>query len=468
MPTAPAQPPNGSLLDSPWAQRVAVEDQLGGHSRPSQNDPAFQPYFDPLKGGDAAARAKLVYRELPLITIQNSWTVTGARSALWGHTTGIFDQSAQLWDAITGDDRIQATMGSRIGGLFGRPVVHRPSDAPSVRGSKAAQECFDAWVEAWPKIASEASFRELHQWDIGMGFAVAQTIWDTSEPIWIPHVQPWHPRFMFYHWPLRVYVAITYDGLIPIFGGDGKWLLHAPYGEYRGWMRGVIRAVTEPWLLRHFAIRDWGRFSEVHGLPTRMGVVPASSDPAERSAFEQSLANLGSNTSMIVPQGVDGQFGYDYRLVEATDTAWESFPGLRDHCDMAIVLAILFQNLTTEVKEGSFAAARIHGDVRQGALEADNRALALTIHNQLARPFALYNFGDADLAPWSEWDVTPVEDYKEQASLFQSFGTAIEVLRRGGVEFESAEDVVRFAKSLGLNLPSVKLVQPVTAGGSTP
>jgi len=200
-------------------------------------------------------------------------------------------------------------------------------------------------------------------------------------------------------------------------------------------------------------------------MPIRKGIVPAASDPAERSLFQEQLSAIGHETTIMVPSGVDGVNGYDLQLIEATDTAWESFPGLIDRCDMSIVLAILSQNLTTEVKEGSFAAARVHGDVRQGVLEADNKSLSAAIYHQLARPFAEINFGDAGLAPYTEWNIQPVEDYHTSADLFQKFGTAIEVLRRGGVQFESDDAVRDFArKNFGLDLPDIKFVDPVGSG----
>jgi phage gp29-like protein len=454
--------PGPMPLESPLAQRVAIEDQIGSSYKVRSDDPGFFPPTDPLQAGNVAARAKLVYRELPLITIQNSWTVAATRSALWGHTTGIFEFSAQLVDSIAADPRMHAVLGSRIGGLFGRPVKFRPAN-----DSDAAKEVYDAWVENWPRIGSEASLREVHLWDIMMGWSAAQLVWDTTKPLWVPTLWPFHPRFTFYHWPLRKYLAITYDGLNAIIPGDGKWLLHAPYGEYRGWMRGAVRAVAQPWLLRNFALRDMGRYSEIHGLPTRVGDVPAASDPGERAQFESAISNLGANTSMIVPKGVDGVNGYDYRLVEAKDPTWEVFGGLIDQCDRDIALAVLFQNLTTEVKEGSFAAARVHSDVRQGALEADNRAMSHTVHCQLARPFAMVNFGDPDLAPWTTWDIPPVEDYEMQSKLFQAFGTAIEVLRRGGVEFQDVESLRKWAATqFGLDgLPDFTITTPVSGGG---
>lgn len=460
-------PPSGSPLDSPFTQiarnsRDAAELFLGGQAPPDLDDPGFQPPSDPLKQGNTRGRAKLILRELPVITIQNSWSLGDARAALYGHTIGIFAQSADLIDSITGDDRVQATLGSRVGGLFGRELLVTPANS-----SDAARECADAWSESWPKIATEAALSETEIWSLMAGFSIGTLSWDTTGKYWIPELTPWHLRYFYWHWTLRKFIAITQDGQRVVFPGDANWFCHAPHGQYRGWMRGAVRAIAEPWMIRHWAYRDWARFSEVHGLPTRVGTVPASADPVERAAYEAALTNLGHDTAMIVPVGVDPGDSYGYSLVEAKDTAGtDCFNGLIDRCDRSIILAIQYQNLTTEVDEGSLAAARVHAGVKQAALAADNRGLALSIYQQIARPFALLNFGDADLAPWTQWDVTPTEDYHANAQLFQNIGTAIEVLARGGVQFTNPDEVAKFVrKKFGLDgLPDFTIKPPVAGG----
>jgi phage gp29-like protein len=425
------------------------------------DDPGFQPPHDPLKVGDTKSRAGLVYRDIPLVQVQNTWSVQEARNALYSHQIGIFEQSGQLCDSLLGDPRVMATTRSRVTALFGRPVKFTPAD-----DSDAAREVCDAWARHWPRFSGTYALHLAHTYSIHMGWSACQVTWDTSGELDLPFLRFWHPRFSYYNWALRKYIALSQDGQIAIEPGNAKWLLHAPHGDYRGWVYGAIRAITEPWLYRHFAARDMARFSEVHGLPTRVGIVPAASDPIERSNFESALAALGSDSAMIVPQGVDGTNSYDYKLVEATDNAWQSFPGMMDRADMDIVLAILMVNLTTEVKVGSFAATDAHMDKERGGTEFDNQAWKSTISNQVARPFAFMNYGDPDLAPWTEWDIKSREETDLRAKGFQAFGTAVEVLRRGGVKFKNVEELRAFAtKTFDLQqIPDFELVDPVAGG----
>ena len=470
-------PPKGSSADSPYAgtpiiledQRKIIDQRGGSAAVPQRGDPAFQQPVDPLTLGDARARTRLVYRDIPLVTIQNSWTPRQVITALQAHMSGIFESSAQMVDSQLGDDRVQATLGSRLSGLFGSEVRHRPSTNAKYRGSQAAKEVCDAWAEWWPKFWQGYALPEMHAYGIFMGWMPGQLLWDTTGDVWGPILRPWHPRFTYYNWDIRRYVAITMDGTMPIYPGDGKWVLHAPFGESRGWVRGAVRAVAEPWIIRHYAIRDWAGFSEIHGFPIRKAIVPASSEVAERNLFQAQVSQLGNNTSILIPQGMDAKNGgtaYDLELLEAKDTAWEAFPGLRDHCDMAIVLAIMFQNLTTEVKGGAFAATSSHMDIRQGGIRGDNEAWKATIQSQVIRPFALFNFGDADLACTTDWDCRARQEYSDNADQFQKFGTAIEVLRRGGVKFRDTDAVRDFArKTFGLEqMPEFDMVEPVASG----
>jgi len=131
---------------------------------------------------------------------------------------GVFERSAQLCDSILGDDRVIATLGSRRAGLFGREVRHTPAN-----DSSAARETCDAWQSHWPRFAALAPMTEIHSYGILMGFGMSQLVWDTSKPVWLPYLRPWHPRYEYFDWITRKYIAISQDGNLPILPGDGKW-----------------------------------------------------------------------------------------------------------------------------------------------------------------------------------------------------------------------------------------------------
>lgn len=453
-------PPKGSAWDSPFASPgTPYANGAPGVSVPS--DPAHPPPRDPLTPESVQA-TRTILRQIPNITIQHDWRIDQVRHALRAHNEGVFEASGQLVDSILGDDRVQATLGSRNSGLFGQPVRFKRADHPD---KAAAKKCLKAWRKAWPRFATSAALTQMNHYEIMMGFSPAQLLWDTSGDVWIPQIEPWHPRYTYYDWSRFAFMAISNDGTSQITPGDGKWLFRSRMGygvNARPWLWGGIRPTASPFIFRHWAIRDLARYTEVHGMPIRKGVVPASSDEVQRDRFGQQLSMLGQETSLLVQKGVDGAGqDFDLELVEAKDTSWEAMIGLRDHCDMAITLALLFQNLTTEVKGGSFAATSAHMDIRSSGIQSDNEGWRLDIYNQIARPFAYFNYGDADLAPWTDWAVRPLSDWDQIAGMLYKFGLSVEVLRRGGVQFKSSDDLRAFARSMGVKLPAIKFVDPV-------
>jgi phage gp29-like protein len=438
-----------------------IRRRVGDVDGPVPPDPAFAQPGNPLSSATQAT-AKVVYRDIPLVVVQNAWAVDQARAALAAHMTGTFERSGQLCDSILGDDRVIATLGSRRAGLFGREIRFRPAN-----NSAAAREVCDAWVAHWPQFAGDSSVALMSDYEVMMGFSDAQLLWDTSGVIWKPAMRPWHPRYVYWNWDVRKLVAISQDGQRAIVPGNGKWVHHSRFGYERCWIRGAIRAIAEPFLGRHWARRDWFRWSEIHGIAMTLAETPMAADPVERAQFVSQLANRGSETTVLVGKGVDEHNSYGVSLVEAQDDAWQGFAGLTDNCDMAIVLALLFQNLTTEVRGGSLAATTAHMDIRDSGIQDDNTAWRTTLHRDVARPFAFFNFGDADLAPWTEWDVASRSLYDANAERFGKFGEALGAMARGGIKFQDVEEVRRFAAALfGLtDLPAFTIATSTAGSG---
>ncbi|HTQ48354.1 MAG TPA: DUF935 family protein, partial [Polyangiaceae bacterium] len=289
----------------------------------------------------------------------------------------------------------------------------------------------------------------------------SQIVWDVGGKRWKPYLKTFASRYSWYHWELRCHVAVTLDGQFPITGGDGHWVMYAPYGEYRGWMRGAMWALAQWWLARMYALRDWARYSERHGFPIIIADTPFGADPDDVASYQSQLATLGQESILQLPGSAElGQFGkYDLRYLEPRDRSWEGFQQLIEQCNTEITLALLGQNLTSQVKEGSLAAARVHADVRQAILEADARAISKVLHTQVLRPWAALNYGDARLAPRVEWDVRPQEDLVQKADTFSKFASAIQQLRQAGFALKSPEKFAKRFGLVGLDLVPVPPVQ---------
>lgn len=437
----PGHPLNSPLATVRQNPDKKILDAFGNVIVPT-DDPAWQPPSDPLQKNDSRVKAGLINREIPITVVQTGWSIAEVRGAIEALVIGLFDAPAQLVDSITGDSRVQSAMQSRTGGLLGKEIRHKlPA---KYADSDLAKECLDAWESHWPNMATEAILADMQLWGSTLGFWTGQQLWDTTGDYWLPYLSTWHARYTYYHWIFRRYIAITLDGQVPISPGDGHWVMHAPFGQYRGWMRGNLRPISPWWLARNYALRDWARHSERHGMPIGKAITPFGAAPDMIQNYRNQLANLGQESIIQLPQSPDPQIGsYDLEWLETNGQSWDGFQGLINQCNAEITLSILGQNLTSEVKEGSFAAARVHADVRQAILEFDARALSQTIYTQMARPFAAINFGNADLAPRSCWDITPYEDNKAAADTAYAIGNTINMLRTAGWKLKKIEAFFR-------------------------
>lgn len=382
--------------------------------------------------------ARVMLRDIPAVTTTTEWTVDAVREALAGHVSGTFAGSAQLCDAMVGDDRIHSALGSRVGALFGLPQLYECDDP----------EVLAAWREAWPRCATPEVQSDAARWCHLMGFAIVEILWDTEAPRWQPYLKVWHPQFCRFDSMSKTYRVATLDGEVECTPGGGRWLVLTPHGHDRGFLFGAVRALALPWLLRNFAYRDWARYSERHGMPMVVGYVPEMASEEDKAAWGGALRGMGGEAVVICPENLDGT-KFDLELLEATANTWQGFQALIAKADTAITLTLQWQNLTTEIKEGSNAAARVHADVKQTAIEFDDRTLSEAIGSQVARVWVAWNFGADRPVPVTRHDTSVTEDHEASAKVLESLARSVGALTNAGVQV----DAPALAAAYGIRLP---------------
>lgn len=358
------------------------------------------------------------------IPLWTQWDVPSALAAIDNHTLGQFYGTSLLADAMGVDDALDAVVQTRILGLISRPLEMTPSRRGNGRKARIACRIIR---ERWNEIFPDDVLSGLMQSYLMMGFAPAQVIWREDDGLWIPQIQVWHTSTVYFDVPTRHYVANTMEGPVYLSPGDGRWLLLTPFGSYRGWMRGAVRSVVVPFLARQYALRDWARYNEVHGLPIKKAKVPSKADGDDKQLFLDSVANLGNEGTVLLPQAVgdkDGSSSYDLDLLEAKADTFAAFKDLVSKCEERMAIRLLGQNLTTQIDAGSFAAANVHDRVRLDYVRFDAKALG-AIRDQLLRAFCVFNFGDADLAPDVTWKVTPPEDSQARSAALADMSAAL-------------------------------------------
>lgn len=428
-----------------------------------------------LTAGEGAGQSPIldVYHDLPITAFSGWDRVWQIEGILQTHDLGTFREPAILCDTMQRDDRIGAVLDTRTAALVASPIEFKAADA-SAKAAKIATEMGgngDA-PGLYSEIFPMAVQRELSLWGTLMGFGIAQILWDTTGGAnpptstwhapsaanirsrrgitpdaygppgaykakagarWTPHLQVWHPQYVYWDWARMRYVALCYEGAVELpntdeqIHSDGKWFVWAPYGYKYGWLRGLVRRLAHKYIMRGWNYRDWPRYNERHGMPILGAITPADAKDEIKKEFKRQLSRIGSDTVVGLPQGQDGN-KYDIKVIEAVAKTHETFQLFKSELDDDIAITTLGQNLSTDAKGGSYALG-----VVQDAVRIDKRitdaGIDVAWRNQVAWWDAGYNYGTPDLAAIPDRQVVPPDDEKEEALTLLAMGQSLQAFK---------------------------------------
>ena len=395
-----------------------------------------------------AARSLLTTYHAWADEIKPTWTVGAVLGALTQHERGTFTESARLCDAMLRDDRMAAVEQTRTRTLVSKDVESVP---PETFGDDAmAQAMAVEFGVDWSGRLTEEDHAEGNKWLMFMGFAPFEIVWSTGADRWDYRLVPWHPQHFRYEVETRQWYVQTKEGEIQFEPGDGKWI--SVGSSQRPYMHGAVRSLAMPWLGRQFALRDWYRFSEKHGLPTMVAEIPAIADAEDKADFVDGLRLLSTESTIGVPTALDENGArFDLKALEFKATSWEGFKALIDQISDMYAVRILGHNLVAEVRGGSFAAAAAAFDNTLGEIiHADGQTWSTQLRKQSTKWWAELNFTDgADKAPWVLWRTAPPEDLKTMAEGIDLAGKAIKSIQNAGYEIADPES---FGELFGIQI----------------
>jgi phage gp29-like protein len=376
--------------------------------------------------------------ELPVISVFRQYSKAAQiASVMREHDFGTFSRSAGLVDEALTDDRIAGVSEQRVAAIKAAPFTVEPAGERRIE-RKRAEELGgnDKQRGLWRSIVSNETLGELLMWGWWLGFAYAKIDWVREPRMWMPRLAIWHPKWARWDWEARRFVVQTQTGASESLPrpdleprGDGKWFLWCPYGVQYGWMRAVIRSLADSYISRSWTKRDWDRYVERQALAIMLMKVPSSALNEDKLAVFNQLNNLGSEAAVMLPQAStkDG-VSYSLEKLEFEARTWEAMKARKEALDTDIAIRILGQNLSTEVKEGSFAAAQTHNLVRLDRAIADAQ-IGPALRAQVLTWWAEYNYGDPELAPWPTFHVEPPEDETGEGQAMKAIGEGITALK---------------------------------------
>jgi hypothetical protein len=194
----------------------------------------------------------------------------------------------------------------------------------------------------------------------------------------------------------------------------------------------------------------------------RVGKSPEGSTERGRRAWLRDLKGLGRDTAMIMPPG------YDLTLLEAQGRTWEIHSEAIEWADRAIAVTLAGQTVTTEGTSG-FSTGNIHRMIARELTAFTAGALGQTLHAQVLRPWAGWNFaGGAGGAPTPTWDTEPPESQAEKADAIGKLGLALTQMDAALAPTGKRVDSLAVAERFGLPLVDSQAAAPPTAGTPPP
>lgn len=269
---------------------------------------------------------------------------------------------------------------------------------------------------------------------IGHGFAALEIEWDYSDGLHIPAALTHQPQSWFVCPQANRNRLHLRDGTV-----DGAelwpygWLTHI-HRSKSGWLprAGLFRCMAWTYLIRAYALNSEIAFTQIHGLPMRVGKYPPGSSKADKNALLNALRTLGQDAAGIIPQGME-------ILFESANPATQDIPGqLVTRCEHGMSKAILGGTLTSQAdgKTSTNALGNVHNEIRHDLLVSDAAQIASTLTTELIASLCALNLGitDRNLLPYFDFDTRPAEDLQLYADAIPKLAKCLRISRKGIME----------------------------------
>ena len=287
------------------------------------------------------------------------------------------------------DARIQAVAQTRRLALTALEWEIEPADE-SAKAKTAATYLTDTLnaMPSWPTTLEHLSTA------IGPNVAVAEIVYDKqANPIATIDV-PGHRLTAHPYFDRGVWLEVDED-YIGLHLMPGKFIVYHP-NDCAGFpfRKTLTHACTVPFLMKHFSRADWMAFSELYGVPLRWTEEEAAASVGDddRATAKEMIENMSSDAAANLPAGIQLKF------LELANRSGDTFVNQMDWADTTLAILFLGQTLTTDVGDrGSFAAAKVHDNVRADLLLSDIAKEARAIREQVFRPVLEQKFPGADV-----------------------------------------------------------------------
>lgn len=381
----------------------------------------------------ARAQQQPIELILPVFT---QWERVGSVTGILADLeNGQFYSASLLVEQMMRDDRVRALVNTLLMSVLGCERNWTASDAKAKGKKKAtakAQRFADELAEGWDEMVAEEELYELVRWALMLGASIMRTPWDMRTGA--VEARTWHPGALWFNLTDNEYYLRHQGGQLVIPRDSLDWQLLTPYSHKYGRLNGMVRSMSMLYLARQWTFRDRARHSEVHGMPIRLGIVPADADKRSKENFRVGLQSIGTETVVIAPQGEEGK-KFGVQLVEAQSNSHQVFSSQLDHLDDCMAILVLGQKMSSKGSTGLGSDANPGDSVRRDIMSWLARVIE-KLCNRLSRRWMEVNYGadQVDYAPRLCIGVDPPEDGKKRADEMSVLGDVVKKLKAEGLD----------------------------------
>ncbi|HEB79768.1 MAG TPA: DUF935 family protein, partial [Rhodospirillales bacterium] len=231
-------------------------------------------------------------------SVSDGLTPKKARSVLLAADGGDLSEAMRLFSEMEDKDaRLQSVLSTRRLTLTGM-------DWEVVSAAELEKGIVDKVLADESAAFCRDRLSGLHDFDqaltdlalaIGPGLAALALVWNGNKLVAIDPVPEMRP-FIDFNRDKRVRIARTQGDRVGFLGVPPNFVVHMPHARHGLPMRGsLMRSIVLIYLIRNYAIKDWAVFSEVFGMPVRIGRYDPQATPEEKFEMMSMLQTLGTD-----------------------------------------------------------------------------------------------------------------------------------------------------------------------------
>ncbi len=162
-----------------------------------------------------------------------------------------------------------------------------------------------------------------------------------------------------------------------------------PLKNRQNYVGSFMRSVMLLSYLKYQTRWDWRDLNKRHGVPATYATHPEGIDPKDIDKLLTMVEKLKNDAVAVFPEYV--KILYDEAMKSDSTASFEKFVTTAN-TEMAITFH--GQNLTTEVQQGSEAAATVHNQIDDLVIVSDLKRVQQIITDQYLKRDYLYNYGE--------------------------------------------------------------------------